>query len=74
VIVLVDYGAGNLRSVCSGFERAGAEVSVTTDPASVREAPLAVIAGVGNAKSAARGLEALSLIHKSQPTTRPPNA
>jgi len=58
VIVLVDYGAGNLRSVCSGFERAGAEVSVSTDAASVREAPLAVIAGVGNAESAARGLAA----------------
>jgi glutamine amidotransferase len=61
VIVLVDYGAGNLRSVCSGFERAGAEVSVTTDAAAVREAPLAVIAGVGNAESAARGLEAHGL-------------
>jgi len=61
VIVLVDYGAGNLRSVCSGFERAGAEVSVTTDAATVREAPLAVIAGVGNAESAARGLEAHGL-------------
>jgi glutamine amidotransferase len=57
VIVLVDYGAGNLRSVCSGFERAGAEVSITTEPRAVREAPLAVIAGVGNAQSAARALE-----------------
>jgi glutamine amidotransferase len=61
VIVLVDYGASNLRSVCSGFERAGAEVSVTTDAATVREAPLAVIAGVGNAESAARGLDAHGL-------------
>jgi glutamine amidotransferase len=61
LIVLVDYGASNLRSVCSGFERAGAEVSVTTDAATVREAPLAVIAGVGNAESAARGLDAHGL-------------
>jgi len=58
VIVLVDYGAGNLRSVASGFERAGATVSATTDAEAVREARLAVIAGVGNAESAARGLEA----------------
>ena len=43
MILLVDYGAGNLRSVCSGFERAGAEVSITTDAHAVREAPLAVI-------------------------------
>ena len=56
-VVLVDYGAGNLRSVSAAFARAGAETSVTTDPAVVREARLAVIAGVGHVESAARGLE-----------------
>jgi glutamine amidotransferase len=56
--VLVDYGAGNLRSVCSALERAGATASVSADPRIVREAPLAVIAGVGNAEAAARRLEA----------------
>jgi glutamine amidotransferase len=56
-VVLVDYGAGNLRSVSAAFARAGAETSVTTDPAVVGEAPLAVIAGVGHVESAARGLE-----------------
>ena len=55
--VLVDYGAGNLRSVSSALARAGAAADVTSDPAAVREAPLAVIAGVGNAESAARRLE-----------------
>ncbi len=60
-VVLVDYGAGNLRSVCSGFERAGAEPAVTADPDVVREAPLAVIAGVGNAEAAARALETRGL-------------
>jgi len=56
-VVLADYGAGNLRSVCSAFARAGAEPSVSLDPDEVREAPLAVIAGVGHVESAARGLE-----------------
>ena len=56
-IAVADYGAGNLRSVCAGFERAGAEPLVTTDPAVVREAPLAVVAGVGHGASALRGLE-----------------
>jgi glutamine amidotransferase len=56
-VVLADYGAGNLRSVCSAFARAGAEPVVTVDPLEVREAPLAVIAGVGHTGSAARGLE-----------------
>jgi glutamine amidotransferase len=57
-VVLADYGAGNLRSVCSALARAGAEPLVTTDSAQVREARLAVIAGVGHVEAAARGLAA----------------
>ncbi len=59
-VVLADYGAGNLRSVCSAFARAGAEPLVSTDPARVLVAPLAVIAGVGHTGSAARGLGELA--------------
>jgi imidazole glycerol-phosphate synthase subunit HisH len=55
-VVLADYGGGNLRSLCSALTRAGAEPEVTTNPAVVREAPLAVIAGVGHVESAAAGL------------------
>ena len=61
MIVLADYGAGNLRSVCAAFERAGVAVTATTSTEGVREAPLAVVAGVGNAESAARTLEATGL-------------
>lgn len=56
-VVLADYGAGNLRSVCSALSRAGANPSIAVEPAAVRAAPLAVIAGVGHVESAARGLE-----------------
>ncbi len=59
-VVLADYGAGNLRSVCSAFTRAGAEPIVTKDPAEVAAAPLAVVAGVGHLASAAAGLEPLA--------------
>ena len=55
-VVLADYGAGNLRSVASALARAGAESVVSADPGDVREAPLVVIAGVGNSASAAAGL------------------
>ena len=55
-VVLADYGGGNLRSVSSALVRAGCEPIVSTDGAEVREAPLAVIAGVGHVESAARGL------------------
>ena len=59
--VVADYGAGNLRSVVSALARAGAAAEITIDPAAVREAPLAVIAGVGHVESAARGLAATGL-------------
>ncbi|MGD0273022.1 MAG: imidazole glycerol phosphate synthase subunit HisH [Gaiellaceae bacterium] len=55
-IVLADYGAGNLRSVCSALERAGAEAIVSPEPQAVREAELAVIAGVGHLSACAEGL------------------
>jgi glutamine amidotransferase len=55
-VVLADYGAGNLRSLSSALSRAGVEPTVTVDPALVRGAPLALIAGVGHVESAAAGL------------------
>ena len=55
-VVIADYGAGNLRSVSSALARAGCEPQVSVDAASVRDASLAVIAGVGHVESAARGL------------------
>nr|MBA3475373.1 imidazole glycerol phosphate synthase subunit HisH [Actinomycetota bacterium] len=59
-VVLADYGAGNLRSVCAALERAGASPEISTDAAAVRDAPLTVIAGVGHVESAARGLAPLA--------------
>ena len=55
-VVLADYGGGNLRSVCSALHRAGAEPLIATDPAAVRDAALAVVAGVGHLEAAAGGL------------------
>ncbi len=55
-VAVADYGAGNLRSLCAALGRAGVEPVVTTDAGTVREAPLAVVAGVGHVASAAEGL------------------
>jgi glutamine amidotransferase len=55
-VAIADYGAGNLRSLSSALQRAGVEPLVTTDPTVVRDAPLALIAGVGHVESAAAGL------------------
>jgi glutamine amidotransferase len=47
-VALVDYGAGNLRSVENALRAAGASaVSVTADPAVVRAADRIILPGVG---------------------------
>ncbi|WP_411713830.1 imidazole glycerol phosphate synthase subunit HisH [Natronomonas sp.] len=46
-VVLVDYGLGNLRSATRGLERAGAEVTLTDDPADFDAADGIVLPGVG---------------------------
>jgi imidazole glycerol-phosphate synthase subunit HisH len=56
-VAVADHGAGNLNSVVQAFRRAGAEPVITTDPNLVREASLAVVAGVGHVARAASGLE-----------------
>lgn len=46
-IVLVDYGLGNLRSVTRGLERAGAEATLSANPAEFGSADGIVLPGVG---------------------------
>lgn len=47
-VVLLDYGAGNLRSVAKAFEHEGAEVVLTADPAVARSADRLVLPGQGH--------------------------
>lgn len=47
MIAVVDYGMGNLRSVCHAFERIGAEARVAKRPEDLREAERIVLPGVG---------------------------
>jgi len=47
MIVVVDYGMGNLRSVSKAFERSGFEVAVSSDPERVLRAAKLVVPGVG---------------------------
>jgi glutamine amidotransferase len=57
VIAVVDYGAGNLRSIRRALEAAGAEVVVTDDPRTVAAADAVVLPGVGNARHAMETLD-----------------
>lgn len=47
-MVLLDYGAGNQRSVVRAFEHEGAAVEVTADPAVARRAGRLVLPGQGH--------------------------
>lgn len=54
---MVDYGAGNLRSVANALKAAGAEgVAVTADPNVVRAADRIVLPGVGAFKACVEAL------------------
>ena len=46
-VAVIDYGLGNLRSVMRGLERAGAEVSITSDAREIEAADGIVLPGVG---------------------------
>ena len=46
-LAVIDYGAGNLRSVCKAFEFLGADVQVVTDPDQVDGARALALPGVG---------------------------
>ncbi len=60
-VAVCQYGAGNVRSVVLACERLGANVGATSDPEMVARADLAVLPGVGSARSAMHGLVARGL-------------
>lgn len=60
-IALIDYGAGNLRSVHNALVAAGADnVAVTADPHVVAKADRIVLPGVGAFAACMNGLSAIS--------------
>lgn len=48
MITLLDYGAGNVRSVINAIEKLGASVRVAAGPADIERAEKLVFPGVGN--------------------------
>jgi glutamine amidotransferase len=61
-IALVDFGAGNLRSVEKALGAAGAEVEVTADPQVVLAADKVILPGVGSFADGRRFLEQQRLL------------
>lgn len=62
MIAIIDYGAGNIRSIEKALEFVGANVQVTDDPTFVNKAQAIVLPGVGSggaamARMSERGLD-----------------
>ena len=56
MIAVIDYGVGNLFSLCSSLARIGAEAVVTSDPEVIRRADKLILPGVGAFADAAQKL------------------
>jgi glutamine amidotransferase len=56
-VVILDYGAGNLRSVARAVEHAGFPADVSADPRALEGADAVVMPGVGAAADTMRNLE-----------------
>ena len=61
MIVVVDYGVNNLRSVVRALAAGGHPATLTADPGEVRAAERVLVPGVGNFGQAARNLAASGL-------------
>ena len=61
MIAVIDYGVGNLFSLCSSLERIGADARITSDPEEVRRAEKLILPGVGAFADAAAKLRASGL-------------
>ncbi len=52
MIAIIDYGAGNIRSVQNALHRLGVESIVTSDPEIIRSSEKVIFPGVGEARTA----------------------
>ena len=53
MIAIIDYGVGNLFSLCCSLKAVGAEAIVTSDPKDIKDAEKLILPGVGAFKDAA---------------------
>ena len=61
MVAIIDYGVGNLFSLCSSLQRIGAEAVVTSDPDLIRKADKLILPGVGAFANAAEKLRQTGL-------------
>ena len=62
-IAVIDYGAGNVRSVELALNRLGANPVITNNPDEILNADRVIFPGVGHADAAKRALNGFNLTH-----------
>jgi len=60
-VAVVEYGVGNLNSVCRAVQEVGGDPELTRDPRDIREVDAVILPGVGHFGAAARELEETGL-------------
>ncbi len=60
-IVIINYGAGNIKSIQFAFKRLGFEAVLSNNPEEIKNADKVIFPGVGEASSAMRKLKELGL-------------
>jgi len=66
MIAIIDYGAGNLRSVVNAINRLGYQAKVTSSPQDVLNAEAVILPGVGAAADTMANLQKLGLVSPIQ--------
>ena len=61
MIAIIDYDAGNIRSVGNALERLGAQYELTSEPSRILAADKVILPGVGNAAQAMANLRVRGL-------------
>ena len=62
MIIIIDYGAGNLRSVANAITKLGYQPKVTNSPSDLLDARAVILPGVGAAASTMKNLKGLGMV------------
>jgi len=71
MIIIVDYGVGNLRSVENALHRLGAEYTLSSEPSVISSADKVLLPGVGNAAEAMANLRSRELVQPIRELRKP---
>ncbi|WP_452596647.1 imidazole glycerol phosphate synthase subunit HisH [Pontimicrobium sp. MEBiC01747] len=70
-LVIIDYGAGNIKSIQFAFKRLGVDAKLTNNPEEIKKADKVIFPGVGEASSAMQKLKESGL-HQLIPQLKQP--